>query len=163
MLFENNANTIRAILTERHETLAVAESVTAGYVQAILSAANEATFFFQGGITAYNLGQKARHLNIDPIEAMKYNCVSAKIAMQMSMGVQKLFMSDYGLSITGYAAPLPEKGITELYAWVAATHKSEVLALEKITSTALVAPAVQVDYAEQVLRLFESCISGQKS
>lgn len=163
MLFENKANTIRALLTERHETLAVAESVTAGYVQAILSAADEALFFFQGGITAYNLGQKARHLQIDPIEAQRTNCVSAKIALQMSQGVQKLFMSDYGIAITGYAAPVPEKGITELYAWVAATHRSEVLAIEKITSAADTAPAVQIDYAEQVLRLFESCISGQKS
>lgn len=159
MLFDNKANTIRAILTERHETLAVAESVTAGYVQAILSAAEEATFFFQGGITTYNIGQKCRHLQIDPIEAMRTNCVSAKVALQMSLGVQKLFMSDYGIAITGYAAPLPEEGIDQLFAYVAVTHKAEVLALEKITSEAGAAPAVQVDYAEQVLRLFESCIS----
>jgi nicotinamide-nucleotide amidase len=158
MLFENKANTIRALLTARHETLAVAESVTAGYVQAILSSAEEATFFFQGGITAYNLGQKCKHLNIDPIEAELHNCVSAKVALQMSIGVQKLFMSDYGIAITGYAAPLPEKGIHDIFAYVAATYKGEVLTLEKISSAAGAAPAVQVDYAEQVLRILEGCL-----
>jgi len=159
MLFENKANTIRAILQDRHETLAVAESVTAGYVQAILSSAEEATFFFQGGITTYNIGQKRRHLLIDPIEGLKTNCVSAKVALQMSLGVEKLFMSDYGIGITGYAAPLPEKGIDKIFAYVAATHKGSVLALEKISSAASSPAAVQIDYAEQVLRLFESCIS----
>jgi nicotinamide-nucleotide amidase len=141
MLFDNKANTIRSLLAERHETLAVAESVTAGYVQAILSSAEEATFFFQGGITTYNLGQKCKHLQIDPIEALKSNCVSAKVALQMSIGVQKLFMSDYGISITGYAAPLPEKGIHDIFAFVAATYKGEVLTLEK-----------------QVLQIFQGCL-----
>jgi PncC family amidohydrolase len=158
MLFENKANTIRSLLAERHETLAVAESVTAGYVQAILSSAEEATFFFQGGITTYNIGQKCKHLQIDPIEALKSNCVSAKVALQMSIGVQKLFMSDYGIAITGYAAPLPEKGIHDIFAFVAATHKGQVLTLEKITSDKQAAPAVQVDYAEQVLRILEACL-----
>lgn len=161
MLFENNANTIRALLKERHETLAVAESVTAGYVQAILSTADEATFFLQGGITAYNLGQKCKHLQVDPIEAMQSNCVSAKVALQMSIGVQRLFMSDYGIAITGYAAPLPEKHIFSLFAYVAVSHRGEVLTIEKITSGKEAAPAVQVDYAEQVLRIFEQCLTGQ--
>lgn len=158
MLFDNKANTIRSLLAERHETLAVAESVTAGYVQAILSSAEEATFFFQGGITTYNLGQKCKHLQIDPIEALKSNCVSAKVALQMSIGVQRLFMSDYGIAITGYAAPLPEKGIHDIFAFVAATYKGEVLTLEKITSDKQAAPAIQVDYAEQVLQIFEGCL-----
>ena len=159
MLFENKANTIRSLLTERRETLAVAESVTAGYVQAILSSAEEATFFFQGGITAYNIGQKCKHLHIDPIEALQSNAVSAKVALQMSLGVQQLFMSDYGIAITGYAAPLPEKGIDNIFAFVAATYKGQVLTLEKITSDKQAAPAVQVDYAEQVLRIFEQCLT----
>jgi nicotinamide-nucleotide amidase len=35
-------------------TIAVAESVTAGYLQVCFSRATGATQFFQGGITAYN-------------------------------------------------------------------------------------------------------------
>lgn len=160
MLFENKANTIRALLKERHETLAVAESVTAGYVQAILSSADEATFFFQGGITVYNIGQKCKHLQVDPIEALQSNGVSAKVAFQMSLGVQQLFRSDYGIAITGYAAPLPEKNVHNIFAFVAATYRGEVLTLEKITSDKGAAPAVQVDYAEQVLRILEECLKG---
>jgi nicotinamide-nucleotide amidase len=158
MLFDNKANSIRLQLLNRQETLAVAESVTAGYVQAILSSAEEASFFFQGGITAYNLGQKCKHLQIDPIEGLKSNCVSEKVALQMSHGVQQLFRSDYGIAITGYAAPLPEKGIHDIFAYVAATYKGELLTLQRITSDKQAAPAVQVDFAEQVLKIFEQCL-----
>jgi nicotinamide-nucleotide amidase len=160
MLFDNKANSIRKKLVERQETLAVAESVTAGYVQAILSSAEEATFFFQGGITTYNLGQKCKHLNIDPIEGMKSNCVSEKIAQQMSIGVQELFQSDYGIAITGYAAPLPEKDIEEIFAYVAVSYKGRLLTVQRIGSSKQAAPAAQVDYAEQVLRIFEGCLEA---
>lgn len=160
MLFDNKANSIRLLLIERGETLAVAESVTSGYVQAILSSAEEATLFFQGGITAYNLGQKARHLHIDPVQAEKTNCVSELIAVQMSRGVQQLFSSDYGIAITGYAAPIPEKGITGLFAWMAVTYHDRLLCSQLLTSQKNAMPAAQIDYAEQVLYQFEKVLKG---
>lgn len=158
MLFDNKANSIRLLLIERGETLAVAESVTSGYVQAILSSAEEATLFFQGGITAYNLGQKARHLHIDPIEGEKNNCVSEAIAIQMAKGVQQLFSSDYGIAITGYAAPLPEKGITGLFAYMAITYRDRLICSRLLTSEKNAMPAAQIDYAEQVLFQFEQVL-----
>ena len=155
MLFENKANRISKLLVERNETLAIAESVTSGYVQAILSSAADTTLFYQGGITAYNLGQKTKHLQIDPIEGDKTNCVSEKIAIQMSIGVQQLFNSDYGLAITGYASPVPEQGIYDLFAWYAISYRGRILALNKIITDKATLPAAQIDYAEQVLNLFE--------
>ena len=52
-------NEIRDRLTGNGESLAVAESVTSGHLQAALSSAENASHFYQGGITAYNLGQNA--------------------------------------------------------------------------------------------------------
>lgn len=46
---------IKTILIERKQTVAVAESVTAGLLQVRLSLAENAREFFQGGITAYNV------------------------------------------------------------------------------------------------------------
>lgn len=73
-------NAIKEVMVERKKTLSVAESVTAGHLQAAFSAATEASRFFQGGITVYNAGQKCRHLNIEPIYAMKEDCVSENVA-----------------------------------------------------------------------------------
>jgi PncC family amidohydrolase len=99
---------IRQLLTRREETIAVAESVTAGFLQAALSQAEEASSFFQGGITVYNLGQKYRHLKVEPIHAQFTNCVSSKVAAKMAIEVCSLFGCQWGLAITGYATPVPE-------------------------------------------------------
>ena len=55
MLYDEEViNQIKEWLTAHKQTIAVAESVTAGHLQAALSSAVEASKFFQGGITAYN-------------------------------------------------------------------------------------------------------------
>jgi PncC family amidohydrolase len=102
-------------LYERQQTVAVAESVTSGQLQTFLSLPDHAMDFFQGGITAYNLGQKTKHLNVDPIHAFACNCVSEKIAETMARNVMTQFNSDWGIGITGYASPVPEKNIEDLY------------------------------------------------
>jgi nicotinamide-nucleotide amidase len=84
---------IRHLLISRGETVAVTESVTAGHVQAALSLPKEASFYFQGGITAYNLGQKARHLNIDAGHAKACNCVSEETTCEMAAHVCDRFLS----------------------------------------------------------------------
>ena len=45
-------------------TLAVAESLTGGRVQARITAISGASEFFLGGMTAYSLDQKVRHLGV---------------------------------------------------------------------------------------------------
>ncbi|MEO5601480.1 MAG: nicotinamide-nucleotide amidohydrolase family protein [Cyclobacteriaceae bacterium] len=99
---------LKNYLVTRNQTISVAESVTSGHLQAALSLANQATAFFHGGITAYNLGQKARHLSVNPIHALGCNCVSEKVAEEMAINVRRLFSSDWSIGITGYAAPVPE-------------------------------------------------------
>jgi nicotinamide-nucleotide amidase len=78
--------------------------------------AENAQEFFQGGITVYNLGQKSRHLHVDPIHAISCDSVSEHVAAEMAKHVTSLFMSDWGIAITGYASPVPEKNIYRLFA-----------------------------------------------
>lgn len=89
MLFDNKANEVAKVLIEKNETVAVAESVTSGYLQALISSALNAEQFYQGGITAYNIGQKDRHLSIEPVAAKNCNCVSEEVAKQMEFGNNK--------------------------------------------------------------------------
>jgi nicotinamide-nucleotide amidase len=50
--------TLGRSLAGKKETIAVAESVTAGQLQTMFSLAPEASCFFEGGLTVYNLEQK---------------------------------------------------------------------------------------------------------
>lgn len=143
---------IRSKLTGSCETLGVAESVTSGNLQAAFSLAKEATEFFQGGLTLYNNGQKARHVHIDPIAGERTNCVSEKIAQDMATGACRFFTSDWGLGITGYAAPVPAWNIrNKLFAWFAIAYHNEVVVTEKIESTRMPMEKVQQLYVRVVV------------
>lgn len=99
----------------RH-TLAVAESLTCGHLQAAIGAIPGASEFFLGGLTAYTVEQKVRHLGVDRAAAVAVNCVSEEIARQMARGVCALFGSDVGVATTGYAEPSPPNGAFAPYA-----------------------------------------------
>ena len=74
-------------LLKRKQTIAVAESVTSGLLQFALSCIPDAARFFQGGITAYNIAQKFKHLRVEPLHALSVNCVSPKVAKEMALHV----------------------------------------------------------------------------
>lgn len=149
-------------MLEHKETLAVAESVTSGLLQAAFSLAEEATSFYQGGITAYNLGQKSRHLKIDPIYAEACNCVSERTAIEMANHVCELFSSTWGIGITGYAAPIPELGVKTLHAYFAFSYSGG-----KSYSKKIIAPNVSIQKAQQhfvaaVLKDFDKYVWASK-
>jgi nicotinamide-nucleotide amidase len=154
-------NTIKNILVKKNQTLAVAESVTSGHLQAALSLADGATLFFQGGITAYNLGQKSRHLKINPIEAESCNCVSENITRQMAVQTLSMFSSEWAVAITGYAAPIPEIGIHDLFAFIAVAHRNEIVMSKRITASKKSIFDCQVYYAEQTLEEFAKLLQAK--
>ena len=153
-------NTIKTILTGREEKIAVAESVTGGDIQSVFSLAEDALSFFEGGMTVYNIHQKIRHLHVDPVEALASNCVSEKVAAEMAVSVAKLFHSHWGIAVTGYDSPVPEKGITDLYAWVAFSYKGSLSSTEKLVAPRKGPKDVRIYYRDQILRLFLSNISS---
>ncbi|MDQ6814493.1 MAG: CinA family protein [Bacteroidota bacterium] len=138
MIYNEDAiNSIKEILIEKEETISVAESVTAGHLQAAFSAGVDASKYFQGGITAYNIGQKARHLHIDPILGSKVNCVAAKIAHTMAVEVASMFSSDYGVGITGYASIVPESKEEGLFAYFSIAYKGQIVVTDKLASKSI--------------------------
>jgi nicotinamide-nucleotide amidase len=150
---------IKESLVQNKKTLAVAESVTSGHLQAAFSQAKNASDFFQGGITVYNYGQKCRHLHIEPIHALQCNCVSNEVASQMALGVVKMFSSDYGIAITGYASSVPEQGIHELYAFAAISLADNILCSKKlIPFTPGEGLNIQLEYTNQILELFQKIL-----
>jgi nicotinamide-nucleotide amidase len=148
---------ISNILIERQQSIAVAESVTSGHLQVALSAAMDAVKFYQGGITAYNLGQKSRHLQVDPIHATACNCVSEQVAGEMALEVCGLFTSDWGLAITGYASKVPESN-NELFAYYAICYAGKILQSGKIEPPDGEPEQVQSFYAKELLTSLEAAL-----
>src|ERR1700712_4651683 len=131
-----NKELIEAIkdkMLQRKESVAVAESVTSGMLQTAFSLAKDALKFFQGGITAYNIGQKYRHLLVDPIHADACNCVSEKVAESMALNVCMLFKSDWGIGVCGYAAPV-EESQNRMYAFYAIAYDQHIVTSGRLDS-----------------------------
>lgn len=148
-------------LITRGETVAVAESVTAGLITAALSGADNATKFLQGGIIVYNLGQKTRHLGVDPIHGEECNCVSQEVAIQMARGVAEKFCSHWGMAITGYAAPVPQLKIKSCYAYYAIMRNGETIISARVNSEPAGLRIVQQRFVNALLRGFQRILSEQ--
>lgn len=104
-------------------TIAVAESVTGGHLQAMLTSVSGASEYFLGGVTAYSLDEKARILGVTRAPARRVNCVSQQVAVEMALGVGRLFESDLAVATTGYAEPSPANGVKVPMAWWAICHR----------------------------------------
>jgi nicotinamide-nucleotide amidase len=104
-------------------TLATAESLTCGRLQARIGTLSGASEFFAGGITAYSLEQKVRHLGVRRELAAEVNSVSAAVAEQMAAGAGALFGTDLGIATTGYAEPSAEWRVGEPFAWWAVAYR----------------------------------------
>jgi nicotinamide-nucleotide amidase len=109
---------IKALMVaEPKLTLAVAESLTAGHVQAAVASVSGASNFFLGGVTAYTLVQKVKLLGVERKHAAKVNCVSARVAEEMAVGACELFGAELGVATTGYAEPSLADGVAVPMAW----------------------------------------------
>lgn len=138
---------VAVLLRQKHMTIAAAESVTAGLFQVALASLEEASRFFQGGLVAYNLGQKTRHLQIEPIHAEGVNCVSQRVADEMAMAACRHFSADWGIGITGYATAVPESG-NRIFAYFSIAYRGKKVAGKKIGLQARGRAGVNTEYVE---------------
>ncbi|MDP2137950.1 MAG: CinA family protein [Candidatus Didemnitutus sp.] len=104
-------------------SVACAESVTGGNVQALLTSVSGASDYFLGGITAYSLDEKVRCLGVNRAHARRANSVSQQVAVEMAVGACRLFDADLSVATTGYAEPARAHGIKVPMAWWAIHHR----------------------------------------
>lgn len=150
-------------LIKKEETVSVAESVTAGSIQAALSLGKNALNFFAGGITTYNINQKVKHLKVNRQHAARVNCVSRRVASEMADHAAKLFKTQWAIAITGYAAPVPEKKVYRLFAWLAIVYKGRVVTAKKIQVSKVSPQKAQDLYKKKALQLFARCLAEYKT
>ena len=106
------------LLGPPRRTLAVAESLTGGRLQALLTGVSGASACFLGGVCAYTVPQKARLLGVDAAHATEVDGVSARVAGEMAAGACRLFGADLAVATTGYAEPAPARGVAHPRAWL---------------------------------------------
>jgi len=104
------AELIVALLTERGQTVAVAESLTGGLLAAALVEVAGASVVFRGGIVAYATDLKSALLGV-PVSLLEhYGAVHADVASAMAEGVRKRLDATFGVATTGVAGPDPADG-----------------------------------------------------
>jgi len=119
---------LRAVLTDREETLAVAESSTGGLVGSMITDVPGASGYFDRSIVTYSNEAKVDLLDVDTETLERVGAVSAAIAREMAHGVRENGDATWGLSTTGIAGPTggtEEKPVGTVFVGVARAGEDE--------------------------------------
>lgn len=94
-----------AALEARGETLATAESLTAGLISATLAGAPGASAVLRGGIAAYATEVKVSLLGVDAAVVKAHGVISPECAEAMAEAARDRFEASWAVSATGVAGP----------------------------------------------------------
>jgi nicotinamide-nucleotide amidase len=96
---------IVSLLEERHQTIAVAESLTGGLLGAAITAIPGASIVFRGGIIAYATELKAALLGVPAELLASCGPVHPDVAAAMADGARDRLGATIGVATTGVAGP----------------------------------------------------------
>ena len=96
---------VHALLQERGETLATAESLTGGRLAASLTATPGASRSYAGGVVAYATSVKESLLGVSPALLAEHGVISAECALAMARGAAAVIGASWGVATTGVAGP----------------------------------------------------------
>lgn len=94
-----------AALARAGQTLAVAESCTAGLLAAAVTAIPGSSAWFRGGLAVYADDLKTTLAGVPEELLHRHGAVSAPVAEALAAGARTRLRADWGLGITGIAGP----------------------------------------------------------
>jgi nicotinamide-nucleotide amidase len=118
------------LLTERKQTLALAESCTGGYLANRITNVPGASVIFLAGLVTYSNETKQEFLGVRPETLTKHGAVSEPVAREMAEGARQRIGADYALAVTGIAGPgggTPEKPVGTVFIALATRDHTFVL------------------------------------
>uniref|UniRef100_F4CEY8 CinA-like protein n=1 Tax=Sphingobacterium sp. (strain 21) TaxID=743722 RepID=F4CEY8_SPHS2 len=86
-------------------SLSTAESCTGGYLSHLITSLPGSSAVFKGGVVSYSNELKEQVLGVRARTLAAYGAVSEQVALEMALGAQKNFKTDYSMAITGIAGP----------------------------------------------------------
>jgi nicotinamide-nucleotide amidase len=92
-------------LSQRHKTLALAESCTGGFIAHRLTNVPGASAVFLGGFVTYSNEAKQNCLGVSAETLALHGAVSEGTALQMAEGARARLGADFALAVTGIAGP----------------------------------------------------------
>ncbi|MEU5850980.1 CinA family protein [Saccharopolyspora shandongensis] len=98
-------------LRRRGETVATAESLTAGLVSAVLTDVPGASDVVRGGLIVYATDLKAELAGVDRDLLAAHGAVHPRVAEMLADGARRRCGADWGIGLTGVAGPDPQDGV----------------------------------------------------
>jgi nicotinamide-nucleotide amidase len=98
-------------LRNREETVATAESLTAGLVCATLTEVPGASAVVRGGLIVYATELKNKLAGVPVKQLRERGAVHPAIAIELANGARRQCRSTWGLGLTGVAGPDPQDGV----------------------------------------------------
>lgn len=117
---------VHNILSERGDTLAVAESCTGGAIASKFTAQAGASAYFLCGVVSYSNEAKCKVLGVNPRYIEQYGAVSEQVAKAMAEGARVVSGAKFAISTTGIAGPTggsAEKPVGTVWIGVATPEK----------------------------------------
>jgi len=117
-------------LTERKQTLSVAESCTGGRLADRITNVPGASAVLLSGVVTYSNSAKMDLLGIRAETLAAHGAVSEPVAREMAEGARRRCNADYALSVTGIAGPgggTPEKPVGTVFIALATARNTYVL------------------------------------
>jgi nicotinamide-nucleotide amidase len=108
-----------ARLRQLGQTVATAESLTAGMVAAELTSVPGSSAVLRGGLIVYATELKAKLAGVDPALLAEHGAVHHDVAVQLAEGARERCEATWGLGLTGVAGPDPQDGVAPGTVYVA--------------------------------------------
>jgi PncC family amidohydrolase len=150
---------VAALLIERKQTVAVAESSAGGLIAARLLAVPGASAYFLGGGVVYTAAARAGLLDISPEDMAGMRSATEPYARLLAERVRQRLGADWGLAETGAAGPSGNRyGDAAGHSCLAACGS---LALSRTLETASTDRTTNMEaFATAALELLEEALKG---
>jgi nicotinamide-nucleotide amidase len=109
-LVTDDARALVADLTVRRQTVATAESLTAGLLAATLAGVPGASVVLRGGLVTYTQATKIALAGVASRVLADVGPVAAPTARALAVGAHERCAATWGVGITGVAGPEPHGG-----------------------------------------------------